>query len=66
MGQFFLAPRPFGLGPIKKLANQYGVSTPVIDAVITLSSMVNQTNYLEGSISVKELGISGITRNELN
>jgi opine dehydrogenase len=56
---------PYGLVPIKKLAQQYDVSTPFIDAVITFGSVINQTNYIKEGISLEELGISGLSKDEL-
>lgn len=57
---------PFGLVPIKKLALGYKVPTPVIDAVISLSSEINQTDYMQEGLSLEHLGIDGFTKEELN
>ncbi|MBN2034347.1 MAG: NAD/NADP octopine/nopaline dehydrogenase family protein [Deltaproteobacteria bacterium] len=56
---------PFGLVPIRKLAVQYNTSTPLIDAVINLGSVINQTDYMREGISLEEMGISGLSRDEL-
>jgi opine dehydrogenase len=56
---------PFGLVPIKNLAVQFNVSTPVIDAVIQLASIINQTDYMKEGISTEELGIAGMDRDKL-
>ena len=56
---------PYGLVPIKKLAQQYEVPTPLIDAVIEFGSVINQTNYMKEGISLEELGISGLSKDEL-
>ena len=56
---------PFGLVPIKKLARQFNVSTPTIDAVITFASVINQTDYMKEGLSLEELGIAGLGRDEL-
>lgn len=56
---------PYGLVPIKKLANQYNISTPMIDAVIEFASVVNQTDYMTEGLSLEELGIAGLDRDEL-
>jgi len=56
---------PYGLIPIKKLANQFNVSTPIINAVIAFASLINQTNYMEEGLSLDDLGIAGIVRDEL-
>jgi opine dehydrogenase len=56
---------PFGLVPIKKLAIQYNTSTPLIDAVIKFGSVINQTDYMREGMSLEEIGISGLSRDEL-
>ncbi len=56
---------PFGLVPIKKLALRYDVSTPVIDAVISLSSEINQTDYMQEGLSLERLGIDGLSKEKL-
>ena len=56
---------PYGLVPIKKLAQQFNVSTPLIDAVIEFASVINRTNYIKEGISIKELGIEGLNKKEL-
>jgi len=56
---------PYGLVPIRKLAHQFKVSIPVIDAVIEFASVINQTDYMKEGISLEELGIAGLGRDEL-
>jgi len=56
---------PYGLVPIKKLAQQYDISTPLINAVIEFGSVINQTDYMKEGISLEELGISGLSKDEL-
>ena len=56
---------PYGLAPIAKLARQFNVATPIIDAVIQFASVINQTNYWEESMSLKELGIVNRSKDEL-
>lgn len=51
---------PFGLVPIKKLALQFKVATPAMDAIITLASIINQTDYMKEGLSLEELGIAGL------
>ena len=57
---------PYGLVPISKLAQRLNVSTPIIDSVIAISSVINQTDYREQGMSLREIGIEGKSRNELN
>jgi opine dehydrogenase len=56
---------PQGLVPMAKLARQFGVPTPVIDAVIALGSVINQTDYLKEGLSLQDLGLSGLNKQEL-
>ena len=56
---------PCGLVPIAKLARKFNVATPLIDSVIQLASVINQTNYREEGMSLEELGIAGLTKEEL-
>jgi len=56
---------PYGLVPIAKLARKFNVTTPVIDAIIQLASVINQTNYMEEGMSLEELGIADLNQEEL-
>jgi opine dehydrogenase len=56
---------PYGLVPIQKLATQYSVSTPLINAVIELGSIINQTDYTKEGMSLEEIGISRLSQSEL-
>ena len=56
---------PYGLVPVALLARQLGVATPIINAVIKMTSVVNQTNYWENGRSLEELGIAGVDRGQL-
>ncbi len=56
---------PFGLVPIKKLAMEYDVQTPVIDSIITFGSLINQTDYMAEGLSLEKLGIAGLDREGL-
>jgi len=55
---------PFGLVPIARLARKFGVQTPVIDSVIVLASMVNDTDYLATGLTLEELGIANFKNKE--
>jgi opine dehydrogenase len=56
---------PYGLVPIAKLARKFNVSTPVIDSVIQLASVINQTDYCQEGTSLEELGIATLSKEEL-
>ena len=51
--------------PVGLLARQLGIATPIIDAVIEIASIINETNYWEKGRSLEELGIAGLDRGEL-
>ena len=57
---------PQGLVPMAKLARQFGVPTPVIDAVIALGSVINQTDYLREGLSLEDLGLAGLSREQMS
>jgi len=56
---------PYGLVLIAKLARKFNVSTPVIDSVIQLASVINQTNYYQEGMSLEDLGIADLSKEEL-
>jgi len=56
---------PYGLVPIAELARKFNVATPLVDAVIELASVINQTDYREEGMSLEELGIADLSKEEL-
>ena len=56
---------PYGLVPLGLLARQLGITTPALDAVTALGSVINQTNYWETGLSPEQLGIAGLDRTQL-
>lgn len=57
---------PYGLVPTAKLANKLGVDIPIIDSVIRLTSVINQTDYYNEGRSLEELGIADLSKDELS
>jgi opine dehydrogenase len=55
---------PFGLVPISKLAKKFGVDTPLIDGVIEFACVINQTDYWQEGLSLKDLGLDNLNRDE--
>ncbi len=53
---------PYGLVPVGLLARQLGIVTPILDSVVELASMMNQTNYWQKGRSLEELGIAGLSQ----
>jgi len=56
---------PYGLVPLAKLARKFNVSTPIIDAVIELASVINQTDYRKEGLSLEELGLADLSKEKL-
>jgi len=56
---------PYGLVPAAQLAHKLGIATPIIDAVIELASVINQTDYRRQGRSLQELGIAALSSNKL-
>ena len=48
---------PFGLVPMSELGRVVGVSTPVMDALITLTSSMNRIGYRESGWTLERLGL---------
>ncbi len=57
---------PFGLVPTALLAHEFQIPTPTIDAVIQISSLLNNTNYWELGYSLEDLGLAGLSIKEIN
>ena len=51
----------FGLLPMAEIGRLMGVKTPVIDALITLASVTNQTDYRSGGLTLEKMGLAGMT-----
>lgn len=56
---------PCSLVPIASVGKMLGISTPVIDSLIQLASIINGTDYYRIGRNVERLGISGMTLMEL-
>jgi opine dehydrogenase len=57
---------PYGLVPIAQLAYKFNVAIPIIDAVIELSSVINETDYRHQGRQLEELGIADLDKDTLN
>ena len=51
---------PFGLVPLAYLADLVDVSTPISDAMVALSSLVNRVDYWRKGLTLKQLGLAGL------
>ncbi|MFC2054705.1 NAD/NADP octopine/nopaline dehydrogenase family protein [Chloroflexota bacterium] len=52
---------PYGLVPLTCFASLAGVPTPTMDAVITMASVVNKTDYRKTGRTLESLGLKGKT-----
>ena len=48
------------------LAQQFGLSVPCMDALVTLASLLNEEDYRTAGITTTRLGISGLSPAEIN
>jgi opine dehydrogenase len=56
---------PFGAVTIASLGDAVGVETPILDAIIQISSLINETDYWKEGWTVETLGLSGMGVEEL-
>ena len=56
---------PYGLVPTAQLSHKFGIDSPIIDAIIGLSAVINQTDYHKGGRSLQELGIADLSKEKL-
>jgi opine dehydrogenase len=50
----------YGLVPMAEIGKLLGMSTPVIDALITLASVVSRTDYRKEGLTVEKMGLAGV------
>lgn len=56
---------PLGLVPVARLGHKFEVKTPVINSLIQLASVVNQTDYMATGLSPEDLRIASLDKAEL-
>jgi len=56
---------PYGLVPKVQLGEKLGVATPLMNAVITLASCINQEDYYKTGQSLKSLGLDTLNKEEI-
>src|SRR5262249_44098765 len=55
----------YGLVPMAEIGKLLCVSTPVIDALITLASVVSGTDYRKDGLTVEKMGLAEVTAKDL-
>ena len=63
--RYFTEDAPFGLVPWSHLGKMVGVETPVIDSVVTLYNVVHERNWWEEGRSAADLGLAGMSVDEI-
>lgn len=57
---------PYGLVPMASLGDMLNVSTPIMDSLINLSSLINRVDYWSEGLTVEKLGIPDLSLDDLN
>jgi opine dehydrogenase len=55
----------YGLVPMAEIGRVMGMKTPVIDALITLASVMSRTDYRKDGLTLERMGLAGVTAKEL-
>jgi opine dehydrogenase len=55
----------YGLVPMAEIARLLGAETPVIDALITLASEINETDYRSEGLTLEKMGLDGVKPKDL-
>ena len=56
---------PVGCHVYHELGKKFGVPTPVIDAMITIASVMVGKNFYESGVKLEELGIGNLDKQQL-
>lgn len=56
---------PFGLAPWASIGRMWGIPTPTVDAVVRIASIMVGVDYFSEGLSVKDLGIEGLSPEEV-
>ena len=56
---------PYGLVPTARIAHMFNIDAPLIDAIIGLTSVINQADYRREGRTLEELGIADLGKEQL-
>lgn len=56
---------PYGLIPVISIADQLGIQTPTMRALVHLESLVNSKDYWCKAVTVENLGLAGMTPKQI-
>lgn len=60
-GRYVTEDIPFGMVPWSSMGRMWGVPTPTCDALIQIASIIEGVNYFEEGVTVKDMGIEGLS-----
>jgi opine dehydrogenase len=63
--RYILEDVPMSLVPIASMAKAFGISTPTIDSIVQLSSVLMQTDFAREGRTIEKLGLTGRTAEEI-
>lgn len=63
--RFFTEDTPYGLVPWASIGELLGVPMPITNACIDIYNIIHETDWRQKGLTVKDLGIAGMTRDEL-
>jgi len=55
----------YGLAPMAEIGRLLDVKTPVMDALITLASVISRTDYRKNGLTLEAMGLAGVSAQEL-
>ena len=64
-GRYITEDVPYGLVPMSELGKALGVETPVIDSLITVASVANETDYRTTGRTLKRLGLDCMNKEQI-
>lgn len=56
---------PVGCHVYHELGKKFGVPTPIIDSMIVLGGVMNKTDYMATGLTLEELGIAHLDKDQL-
>ncbi len=57
---------PYGLVFTVSLGDMLGIPTPISRSIVQLASVLNQTDYMKNGRTMERLGVSGLSKEQLN
>lgn len=64
--RYMLEDVAYGLVPVTSIGHELGIQTPVIDAVVELSSIVAENEFWKTGVTAEALGLHGLSKEGMN